>query len=573
MKKDTRVLLFSEDAELRFDIENLMIDGIYSKYQCAYVASVNEFYSRLKQDEIDVVLVDDQKIDAVESHAKLSSLKNICSVVLSRSNAELANSSAKKINACDYILVPIPNLEILERAIRYSLNSIAVEKRISSLAHFDALTLLPNRALFFDRLQQAIHRADRNQGRFSLLYVDIDGFKHVNDNFGQDSGDQLICQVAERLRTAVRKSDSISRIGGDEFVILLEDFESSDDTISSARKIIEFLAYEYQLNANQVILGVSIGIATYPESGESVNQLLRSADIALRDAKNTKGSSYRFYSDEINAVAMNQLFQEAELRRAIRNEELMVYYQPRVDLTTGKVSGVEALVRWQHPKRGLIGPDNFIPLAESTGLIVPLGYWVMHQVCQDIERMNHLVQADLCWAINISFHQFKDERLVENIQRIFAANNTDVKQIELELTETAVMQHVEETEKAISSLHKIGFGFSLDDFGTGYSSFTLIQKRLPISKLKIDRSFVEKVSERVDAGIIVKTMIGMAHSLGLEVIAEGAETKEQIDFIRENGGNSVQGFHYSPPVPFNLLPEMINQGFQTCGPRVFSDAR
>ena len=240
----------------------------------------------------------------------------------------------------------------------------------------------------------------------------------------------------------------------------------------------------------------------------------------------------------------------------------MVYYQPRVNITTGEISGFEALVRWQHPKRGLIGPDNFIPLAESTGLIVPLGYWVMHQVCQDIERMSHLVDADLCWAINISFQQFKDENLVENIQRIFSSNNVDSKQIELELTETAVMQHVEDTEKAIRALHKIGFGFSLDDFGMGYSSFTLIQKRLPISKLKIDKSFVAKVNERVNAAVIVKTMIGMAHSLGLEVIAEGAETRDQINFIKASGGDSVQGFYYSPPVPFNQLPEMINQGFQ-----------
>jgi predicted signal transduction protein with EAL and GGDEF domain len=362
--------------------------------------------------------------------------------------------------------------------------------------------------------------------------------------------------MAERILSCLGPGDSAARIGGDEFAILLDHTEAGIDTSMLAQQLADTVGQPFALAGHQVTVGCSIGVAVYPAAGREIDGLLKAADLARQKAKAVRGCTYRFYNEKMNADASAQLYREADLRRGLRRNEFRLYYQPRVSLQSGRIVGVEGLIRWQHPVRGLVSPSEFIPLAEDSGLIVPLGYWIVHQACADIRRMEELGLPPVDVALNLSFKQFHDSKFAETVTHIISESGVDPKRLEFELTETTIMTNGDETDQCMRALNAIGSSFSLDDFGTGYSSFVHIH-RLPIDALKVDRSFVHQVTHNADAATIVTAIINLAHSLNMTVVAEGAESEAQMRFLQERRCDQVQGFYFSPPVPFEALCDLI----------------
>ncbi len=510
----------------------------------------------------DVILFDYQPDAPAASHALLEqAIAQGCKapvIVLTEQLDGHLDRVAIRSGAADYLVREGLDAAALGRAIRYAIERKQAELRLAQLAHYDPLAKVPNRILFRDRLQGAIERARRDEGQFALMFIDLDGFKQVNDVYGHDAGDALICAVAERLGACIRRSDSIARIGGDEFTLILEDIGQTADIVHVARKVIESITRPVRVHGTPLNVGCSIGIAVYPQAGNNADQLLKHADMAMYQAKSLTGSTYRFYTDKMNVEAMNQMYLEADLRRGLRRNEFQLLYQPRVQLATRQTVGVEALIRWNHPVRGLVSPGEFIPLAEDAGLIAPLGYWAIHQACSDIAHMDAEGAPPIHVSVNLSFRQFQDEMFVQTVRNIIARAGIDPERLEFELTETAVMANFEDTRRSMEALRALGPTFSLDDFGTGYSSFTHLQ-RLPIAAVKIDRSFIQHVLEREEDATIVKAIITLAHNLNLTVVAEGAEVMQQVDFLREHACDQVQGFVFSHPLSRAALVQYLQR--------------
>jgi diguanylate cyclase (GGDEF)-like protein len=448
--------------------------------------------------------------------------------------------------------------ELLDRSIRYTLLRAEAEQKQRLLYLHDPLTGLPNRQQFRKNLDNSIRRAKLKNESFGMLLINLDGFKKINESFGHDTGDELVTVTAQRLSQCVRNSDKVARIGADEFTLILDDCNDSQAVEAVARKVIDVLAAPFTVNDSPFMISCSIGVALYPESGANVEELLLHAHIAMGSAKASRGSQYVIYSEEANQEALSRLSMETDLRRALRRNEFELYYQPKVDLETGDAVGVEALLRWQHPQRGLVKPDEFIPLAEESGLIVPIGYWVIQQACKDMVYLDQHYGGDIDIAINLSFKQLQDEKFVETASRIIRNSGVDASRLEFELTETAVMSNYQQTLEGMQALSKLGVTFSLDDFGTGFSSFAHIQ-RLPVSTLKIDQSFTRNVIDNEDDAVIVRAIINLAHSLRLKVVAEGAETLEQVQFLWHNACDQVQGFYFSPAVTMKDFCLMAHQ--------------
>src|SRR5690554_64747 len=415
-----------------------------------------------------------------------------------------------------------------------------------------------NRKLFHEQLQQAILRAERKQERVGLLFINIDEFRRINSSLGYRAGDELICQVAGRLQGLLRRSDDLIRIGGDEFAIILEKIPHNLSLVRVAQKVQNAFAEPFTLSQQQVSLTVSMGLATYPDNGVSADLLLRSANQAMFEAKFEHGNSYRFYNQKMNAEVNRQLALETDFRQALRSDQLILHYQPKVDVRTNRIVGMEALVRWQHPHLGLLGPGHFIGLAEKTGMVIPMGYWVIQRACADMEELARLGYEDLDCSVNLSFRQFFDKKLSETLQRIIANAQINTRRLEFELTESAMMFDREYTQSCLSQLHSIGIRFALDDFGTGYSSFSHLQ-RFPISTLKIDKSFIDNVTTNADDAILVRGIISLAHSLHMMVVAEGVETAEQLEFLRNHQCDQVQGYYFSPAVPLDAFVELLKK--------------
>lgn len=415
-----------------------------------------------------------------------------------------------------------------------------------------------NRDLFFDRLQQALLRAERAGHRLALLHLNIDDFRSINESFGYQKSDQLMMKLAERLRHSLRRVDSLMRIGGDELAIIVEKVEDSLDITQIIRKVVGALDEPVTIDGQIVVVSVSLGVATYPEAGDSAENLLRRANRAMFEAKRDPGTSYRFYDRQLHISAGYQLRLEADLRNALRGKELELYYQPRIDLATEEVRGVECLLRWNHPERGLVGPDEFIPVAERSGLIVPIGYWVIEQACKRLQESAELGFPGLVFAVNLSFRQFHDRKMTETIFRIIFNANVDTSLLELELTESAMMHDPEYAQRCLRELNQLGISFALDDFGTGFSSLSNLQ-HLPISLVKIDKSFVQELGNSADAEHIIRAIISLAHSLQISVVAEGVETEGQLEFLRQQHCDEIQGYYYARPMPWADLVQFLNK--------------
>jgi len=427
----------------------------------------------------------------------------------------------------------------------------------SQMARYDTLTGLPNRGLLFDRLNYAISQARRYKHQLAVLFIDLDRFKFVNDTMGHEAGDSLLKTIAGRIRECMRESDTVARLGGDEFIGIVTNLNDGMAAANVAEKLVERLSEPVTIAGNQVTVSPSIGISVFPSDAETGEELVKLADVAMYQAKQTGGSGYQFYRPDLNSDALRRIGLGVALQRAIRGHELELHYQPQIDIQEGCVTGVEALVRWRHPERGLVPPDQFVPLAEELGLMVPMGDWILQEACRQLKTWKDQGVPPLRMAINLSAHQFNRESLLEHVLLWIEQAGLNPANIELELTESSVMRDPEATAETLESLSAAGVGVAIDDFGTGYSSLAYL-KRFPLDVLKIDGSFVRDVTTDENDAAIVKTIIGLAEHFGLRVVAEGVETIEHLEFLRMNGCRYMQGYYFARPMKAEDVPAAID---------------
>ena len=420
------------------------------------------------------------------------------------------------------------------------------QEQLDHLAHHDPLTNLPNRMLFNDRLQHAMQHAHRQKSQLALLFLDLDRFKNVNDTQGHPAGDRLLQEVARRLVACVREDDTVARLGGDEFTIILENVYDNGSVSIVAQKILDALAKPFKLEEEEIYLTTSIGISLYPQHGRDATSLVKNADVAMYRAKETGRNTYQFYTRELTANAYERFSLESSLRRALERDEFLLHYQPQIDIETGKLVGAEALVRWEHPKLGLIPPNKFIPLAEDTGLIIPLGEWILHQACHQHRAWSDRGFEPIALAVNLSAGQMH-KGLVPLVERILRESGMKQRHLGIEITESLIMTNVDENVSILGDLCSLGLRVALDDFGTGYSSLSYL-KRFPIHTVKIDKSFVRDLVHDADDAAIIRAIIAMAKSLKLDVTAEGVEEAAQLDILRDLKCDKYQGYFFSPPV-------------------------
>lgn len=422
------------------------------------------------------------------------------------------------------------------------------EQSLVQVTNYDVLTGLPNRFLFLDRLGHAISRSARNHRMVAVLLLDIDNFKTINDTLGHTHGDLLLQDVADRLRCCVLEDDTLARIGGDEFAIVLEGVSEIEEIAAIAQKIMAIYSLPFAPSGQEIYVTPSMGITIYPMDGHDSDSLLKNADAAMYSAKEYGRNHFRFYTTDMNALAIERFAMEGALRRAIEREEFILHYQPQVDIKSGRVIGVEALLRWNHPERGLVAPNEFIPLLEGNNLILPVGEWVLRTACAQSRAWLDAGLPPLRMAVNLSARQFRQDNLVELIDSILRETGISPQQLELELTEGLLMENTSKTSAILGQLKSRGVLVAIDDFGTGYSSLSYL-KRFPIDRLKIDRSFVRDIITDSNDAAIAVAVISLGRSLGLSVIAEGVESEEQLEFLGVQKCDEYQGFYFSYPVP------------------------
>jgi diguanylate cyclase (GGDEF)-like protein len=457
-------------------------------------------------------------------------------------------------------LVEIRTLELSRTVMELEKKAVeqkVAEAHIQRLAHFDALTGLPNRLLLNDRCQQALSVAQRGRQSVALMFLDLDHFKNINDSLGHRVGDHVLVELAARLKSAVREQDTVSRLGGDEFILLLPDTDALG-AAHVADKLLQAALMPLQIEQHELTVTPSIGISLFPKDGADLDTLSKCADAAMYRAKADGRNGYRFYTSEIQAQSDRMLLLDNALRRALERKQLELHYQPQISLVTGQVVGAEALLRWTHPELGSISPVEFIPIAENNGLILPIGEWVMRTATQQLSTWIARGMAPITMAVNLSALQFRHPNLPQLVTRILEDAALPPQLLEIELTEGVAMTHPLEAVAVMNELHQRGVRMAIDDFGTGYSSLSYL-KRFQVYKLKIDQSFVRDITEDPDDKAIVGAIISMASSLGLQTIAEGVETEGQLEFLRARGCNEAQGFYFSRPLPTQAFEDFVRK--------------
>lgn len=519
----------------------------------------------IEQDEIQIIHVDDPAGDkGYQAHMKKFGGKSVLSIALKYGEqfsgfAELWESrrrrefTAKEISLCkalaQHAAIALENARLFKRAQEEIETRKRIQEKLLYDALHDALTGLPNRTLLYDRLERAILRNKRDKERlFAILYLDLDHFKVINDSLGHNIGDKLLMEVAGRMTQTVRDVDTVARLGGDEFVILLEDVNSLDDAVSCAERIQGKFVNPVDLNTHEIYITTSMGIVLCSSEYKDPNEYLRDADIAMYHAKTNNRGGIAVFSPSLRHMALRRLTLESELRRAIEQKEFLLYYQPITLLASGRITGFEALLRWQHPDLGLILPDEFIPLAEETGLIIPIGDWVLVEACQQLRSWQdqHPQEPALTMSINLSMKQLFKPDLIDRISQVLADTGLEASHLNLEITESTLVNDLDTVAGVLSQLKNLGVHVHLDDFGTGYSSLSYL-RNFPLDVIKIDRAFIANLSEKEGKGALVRTIVLMAQELGLQVIAEGIETHEQLTQLLEMGCGLGQGFHLFRP--------------------------
>jgi len=435
----------------------------------------------------------------------------------------------------------------------------ANSREMSHLAQHDFLTGLPNRMLFNDRLGQAISLAERQSKQLAVMFVDLDHFKKINDSLGHGVGDKLLQSIAGRLLACVRRTDTISRLGGDEFVVLLSQVEHAEDAAFSARKILRSLTSPHSIDSKSLDINVSIGVSTYPGDGRDAEGLMNKADAAMYEAKQRGRNNYQFFRRDMHARLAERQSLEADLRYALGRNEFLLHYQPKFNLKTGRITGVEALLRWQHPQRGMVYPVQFIPIAEECGLILPIGRWVLLQACKQARSWIDSGLGVVPIAVNVSAAEFGAKDFLSGVRAVLIATGVQPQNLELELTESVLMKDAESAVVTLAALKAMGVQLAIDDFGTGYSSFTYL-RRFPSDALKLHQSFVQEITADPEDATIVSAMINIGRSLKQRVIAEGVETRAQFDFLQRHGCGEGQGYYFSRPVAAEQAANLFKTG-------------
>lgn len=566
LNEPIKILLVEDDLFYEDYLSEIFAEETEISYELNHVVRIKDCVEHLEQDNFDVILIDLNLPDCtgldtiyeVESQAS-----NTPIIVLTEQDDNELAAQALQSGAQDYLVKGQIDRSTLERSIRYAiernrlLEQLEESKRLQRhLAYHDALTILPNRHLLHDRLQQALAQSKRSGKLAALLFLDLDGFKRINDTLGHGIGDLLLKSVAKRLKTTVRQVDTVARLGGDEFTIVLLEINHAQDAKDVAQKILKVISQPYKIEEHELFVTASVGISIYPDDGSDIESLIRKADIAMYRAKGQGKNNYQVYNLSMDAKFFERLTLENSLRKAVENEELVAYYQPQVDLRTGEITGVEALVRWQHQKFGLVPPDKFIPLAEETGVILEIDEWMMKTACRQIKNWEREGIANIRVAVNLSTRQFRQKNLTEKVAQILNDSAVQPKNLCLEITENEVMHNIETTVEILQALKKMGVLLSLDDFGTGYSSLSYL-KRFPIDILKIDRTFVNGIPSDRDDTAISTAIVVLAHSMELQVIAEGVEKSEQIAFLQSLQCDEIQGFYFSRPLNAETVTDLL----------------
>jgi diguanylate cyclase (GGDEF)-like protein len=565
-RASVRVLLV-EDNPGDARLVEILLSETGQGFDVKHVGTLGEALDELDRPPFEVVLLDLSLPDSA-GLATVERMRRAAPqlplVVLSGRDDEEVALQALQSGAEDYLVKGQGDGDLISRSIRYSIQRKNAEDKLARLAQYDPLTNLANRALFHDRLEHALARAERHEGMLALLFLDLDRFKAVNDTLGHVGGDALLKQVGDRISARMRESDTVARLGGDEFAIIIEDVVEAQDAARVADDLVKILSEPFVVNGHEIPMGVSIGIAVSPPS--KGNRLLKDADAAMYRAKRVGGKAHHFYTEEMNVQASERLMLERDLHYALDRDEFLLHYQPQVDLATGDVMGAEALLRWQQHERGLVSPADFIPVLEETGRIVDVGEWVLEEACRQASAWQDSGFAPVRVAVNLSARQLGRGSLVHAVERALEVSGLDPECLELEITESLLVEDSEVGLRSVELLKRAvdGLRISIDDFGTGYSSLYRL-KTLPIERLKIDRTFIGGVMTDPEDSAITATVISLSHELHLQVTAEGVETAEQLAFLRERGCDEAQGFYFSRPLPAHEFVRLLDGSRQLLG--------
>ena len=552
-----RALLVDDDEDDYVLTKDLLQDASHTDYDLVWRRNPTCVFEESFHDRFDVVLVDYRLgescgLDTIRSAIEIG--VTIPFILFTGENSVDIDREALHVGASDYLVKSQMTGPLLDRAIRYAIERKKVEAQLVQLAQFDSLTGLLNRVSFQTQLLSSIAQAKRIEEDWGLFLLDLDGFKSVNDTLGHPAGDELLRVVAGRLRRCLRDSDIVARLGGDEFCVIGPYLNSVEGASEVARKITEALKRPYHIHEHTVHVSASVGITMFCADGESAEQLMKNADLALYDAKRRARGGYRFFDEGMNENARVRETLGAALAYALDNGQISLNYQPKVEARTGFVVGVEALARWRHPEKGQISPDEFIPIAESTGVIGQLGDWVLKSACTQINEWRGRGLRPLPIAINLSSLQLKYGDFLDRVMRTIGDADVDPAMLEFELTESMIVEESESVARLIRGLKDLGVSFAIDDFGVGYSSLSYLMQ-FPVDKLKIDRSFVARVNQDRNAAAIARTIVALAKNLNLKIVAEGVESREQYEFFKGEGCDEVQGFYFCQPLDANALTD------------------
>jgi len=561
-----RILLIEDDEDDFILTRSLLAEVRGADFTLDWVSNWEDAESRIAEGAHDVYLVDYRLgkrngLELVEEWAGRGYTAPF--ILLTGQDSRDVDMEAMRIGAADYLVKADITGPLLDRAIRYALERNRGEQRLAEMAQFDQLTGLANRFLFREFLMKTLARSNRSHSSLAVMLLDLDRFKFVNDTFGHAAGDSLLKDTAQRLKDCVRASDLVARLGGDEFTVVVDGLTETDTIAHFGERILEALKDPFDVGGYQVFTSASIGIAVYPHDADNIEDLLTSADTAMYRAKELGANNFQFYTIDMQAKAAQYLHVERGLRRALEQEEFRLVYQPQLNLRSRRITGFEALLRWVHPEEGILAPDKFLPVAEDTGLIVPIGEWVLHTACSEAAKWQGMTDQPVSIAVNFSARQFQQRNLRKIVGEILDETKLLPSLLEIEVTENSILKDREEVGELLQTFAEMGLQVSLDDFGTGYSSLNHL-KSFPGASIKIDQTFVENICSNQDDAAIVSAIIEMAHNLRLRVIAEGVESSDQLRFLAAQGCDAIQGYYFSRPISANrIVPAIFRKLSQT----------